>query len=980
MVGKEFVKHDLQVELSVILDEQAASWYHGQRSNVEHYLARHPSLRTDREATLDLVYHEFLLRRSLGESPSVEDYLDRFPELSSDLVKQFTVDDALRSDDENSRTLGPNTYQPPVWDGSSLAIAGYEVSHELGRGGMGVVYLARDTQLNRPCALKMILAAEHSLPETAERFLAEARLIAELEHPHVIRIYSVGEHDGRPYLALEYAEGGSLDKAIEGIPWEPKRAAGLLEPLARAVAEAHRQGIVHRDLKPGNVLLDAEGMPKISDFGLAKLLDRDVNLTPTLSVLGSPSYMAPEQAEGKSRGVEPGADIYSLGAILYELLTGHPPFRCATVLETLEQVKNAEPVPPSRTVPNLSSDIETITLQCLQKEPTRRYGTADELAEDLRRFLANEPIKARPIGTLERGWLWCRRNPRIAVLVALLVTALLGGTAGSLFFAWRERQQARLAKADRDRAVRARNLALATNREVRLLEDFYEKMNVQEAQPFRKAQVTTGLHFAQQLAQELEGDSQAQFQLVEAYIIVGRDEQAAGHNKEAVESARKAVELAESLFTREPSSSRFRFTLGAALQELSIVVPDRESAYAAARRSTQVFKPLAANHPNTLSVEDGLIAVNHYNEGNWFYYDGRYPEAVEAFQAAIRIHEAEIKQDGANPTNLAPLARARLYLCRTYIKIDGRRADAIASGKAAAQTYRTLLEQNPDEYEYAWQLYTTYQELGLVYSYANMQKSDDAVEFYEKARATLQDMAQKHGSLISRMVAIQEALAMLDYNLINLLGIDAIANAERVRSLVFEAYTICDKLSLLKPLPGGMLLVFASTSFGVADYHEEDGEPVDISLYITSESTWNKLHQQAPGDILRRAWLIIARLRIADELTVRGRTAEAKHYQQGALAVSRGFADGDYEIALFHAGNADLVGKTQTKLNPQQLRQRRERFASHVVPMLREAVANGFRDAARVYNEPSFNAFRSDPAFQAILDDMKFPIDPFVRH
>src|SRR5262249_20867906 len=245
------------------------------------------------------------------------------------------------------------------------AISGYELVGELGRGGMGVVYRARQLRLNRPCALKMILAGAHATPDAAARFLAEAAAVAKLQHPHIVQIFHIDEHDGFPYFEMEYVGGGSLAARLDGTPRPPREAARLVETLAGAMAEAHRRGVVHRDLKPANILLTPEGAPKVADFGLAKLVDVEAGLTRADSGLGSPSYKAPEQAEGKNRGIGPAVDLYALGAILYEKVTGRPPFLGATVLETLQQVKTAEPVPPSRLVPGLSRDIETIALKCL---------------------------------------------------------------------------------------------------------------------------------------------------------------------------------------------------------------------------------------------------------------------------------------------------------------------------------------------------------------------------------------------------------------------------------------------------------------------------------------------------------------------------------------------------------------------------------------------------------------------------------------
>ena len=330
------------------------------------------------------------------------------------------------------------------------SVPGYEVLGELGRGGMGVIYRARQVRLNRPCALKMILAGDYAGAEAVVRFLAEAEAVARLRHPNVVQVYSLGDHQGRPFVELEYVEGGSLAARLDGTPRPPREAARLVEAVARAIAEAHRLGIVHRDLKPGNILMAADGAPKVADFGLAKWLQADSGLTRTDVVMGTPSYMAPEQAEGRAKRVGPAADIYALGAILYDLLTGRPPFRAATPLATLEQVRTAEPVPPSRLVPGLPRDAETIALKCLEKDPAKRYASAADLADDLRRFQAREPIRARPIGPAERSWRWCRRNPTVATLGAGFVATLVAGTLVASYFAARALRGERLARAETD--------------------------------------------------------------------------------------------------------------------------------------------------------------------------------------------------------------------------------------------------------------------------------------------------------------------------------------------------------------------------------------------------------------------------------------------------------------------------------------------------------------------------------------------------
>jgi ABC-type amino acid transport substrate-binding protein/sugar lactone lactonase YvrE len=305
------------------------------------------------------------------------------------------------------------------------SIAGYEILEELGRGGRGVVYRARHLALNRIVALKMVLAGAHAAPEDLGRFRAEALTIARLQHPNITQIHEIGEQEGLPFFSLEFCGGGSLQKKLAGTPLQPKEAAALVETLARATQAAHQQGIIHRDLKPANVLFAEDGTPKIADFGLAKLADADESLTRDGQVLGTLLYMAPEQAAGQSKHVGPAADVYALGAILYECLTGRPPFRAATdVMETLYQVLHDEPVPVRRLQPSVPADLETICHKCLQKESAKRYASAADLAEDLRRFQADESIRGRPVGQWERGWRWCRRHPW-PVAVAAVASALL---------------------------------------------------------------------------------------------------------------------------------------------------------------------------------------------------------------------------------------------------------------------------------------------------------------------------------------------------------------------------------------------------------------------------------------------------------------------------------------------------------------------------------------------------------------------------
>jgi WD40 repeat protein/serine/threonine protein kinase len=311
-------------------------------------------------------------------------------------------------------------------------IPGYEVESVLGRGGMGIVFRAFHLRLKRRVALKMGLAGSYATPQERERFRLEAEAIAALQHPNIVQVHDVGDADGRPYFTMEYLEGGSLAQKLAGTPQPALEAAALLATLAEAMHAAHQGGIVHRDLKPANILFTPDGTPKITDFGLARRLEGGAGLTLSGVTLGTPSYMAPEQARGQSRAVGSAADVYSLGAVLYETLTGRPPFRAESAGETVHQLLTQDPVPPSRLNGKVPRELETICLMCLRKEPARRYASAAELSADLRRFLRHEPIMAKPIGPMGRLSHWVRRHPGLAASLSAVAVLLLMLASGSL--------------------------------------------------------------------------------------------------------------------------------------------------------------------------------------------------------------------------------------------------------------------------------------------------------------------------------------------------------------------------------------------------------------------------------------------------------------------------------------------------------------------------------------------------------------------
>ena len=376
----------------------------------------------------------------------------------------------------------------------------YEILSEVGRGGMGVVYKARQVTLNRPVALKLLRAGLSAGDEEMRRFQNEAETVAMLDHPGIVPVYEVGEHEGRLYFSMKLIEGCSLVNALSRYKDDPRAAAHLLVEAAEAVAHAHERGILHRDLKPANLLIDSDGRLHVTDFGLAKRLVEDVELTQSGAIMGTPAYMSPEQAMGRRGAITTATDVYGLGAVLYALLAGHAPFDAESVVDTLQAVKDQPPKPLTRSNSKVPRDLETICLKCLEKEPRHRYATAQALADDLHNWLDHRPIAARRVGPLERAWLWSRRRPALAGLLAVLLLALVGSTVVSIAYA---RQQA-----DRARIERLLRSVAITERDRSERQAYISSVNLawhewQDANPARVRELLDATRPSQESSQDL---------------------------------------------------------------------------------------------------------------------------------------------------------------------------------------------------------------------------------------------------------------------------------------------------------------------------------------------------------------------------------------------------------------------------------------------------------------------------------------------
>jgi eukaryotic-like serine/threonine-protein kinase len=637
------------------------------------------------------------------------------------------ADDPDRTGISPGETLDrPSGAPTPGTRQRQAAVAGYEILDVLGRGGMGVVYKARQVGLNRLVALKMILAGGHAGHEELHRFQVEAEAVARLQHPNIVQVFEVGQRDGLPFFSLEFVDGGSLARRIAGEPMPARQAAALLETLARAVHHAHTQGIVHRDLKPANVLLTAQGMPKIADFGLAKRLEVDAGQTGTGAILGTPTYMAPEQAQGRTRDIGPPCDIYALGAILYDLLTGRPPFKGESVLDTLQLVQSVEPVPVRRLQPKVPHDLETITLKCLEKDPKKRYPSANALADDLRRFLDGEPVRARPTPAWERAWKWAKRRPAVAALLLVSAAAVLALTVGAVVFAGVESGLREAADREKDEALLQKAEAERQRR----------RADGQRDEALRQQAI------AEKQRQRADGHLQRAFQAgdelltrVEGRLI--RVPRMEGVRRELLEKARAFY---EGFFEVEGDTPEVRLQTGLAHHRLGWIqgkFSSHRKALASYEAALPLLKRVAAESPKNpnyllaLGAACNGYAVTLQALGRHADAERNYSEAVAALRRA---------------KDLAPLPRYREQLAANLTawagclgKDPGRRGQAEKAYEEALGLLAELCKEYPHEGLYQAQQARTLLNLGALLLPASAQKAEEvwgrALKLFEKLAA-----------------------------------------------------------------------------------------------------------------------------------------------------------------------------------------------------------------------------------------------------
>jgi serine/threonine-protein kinase len=530
-------------------------------------------------------------------------------------------------------------------------VAGYQILEELGRGGMGVVYKAHQPGANRIVALKMLLSSGHAGNEALARFHVEAEAVAGLHHPNIVQLYEVGDQDGRPFFSLEFIDGDSLALKIEKVPQPPREAADLVRQLADAMDFAHQRGIIHRDLKPANILVTRDGVPKITDFGLAKRFeDKGEGHTRTGAIMGTPSYMAPEQAQGRTKYSGPAADIYSLGAILYDMLTGRPPFQGTTLLETLQQVQKLDPVPPKRLQPTIPFDLQTICLKALEKEPAKRYATAGALADDLRRFQAGEPILARPVSRRERVWKWTKRRPALAGLIAVSALAIvsvivLGGLwldserRGANEVAIRAKEHAAKESALREKAEKYFFRAKKAVDEMLSKVGQDDLRYIPEMEPVRRDLLKKAKGFYDEFLQEASDNPAIRLEAARTKQRVADILNKLGDSKTALAAYSSALSSFEELAAADPDKRDYQQGLADVNANFATLLSDLKRSSEAEQRYRRALKLrtlVRDKNPGEAEAARAL-AEGHNNLATVLSVQGKGKEAVAEFEAGRKI-------------------------------------------------------------------------------------------------------------------------------------------------------------------------------------------------------------------------------------------------------------------------------------------------------------------------------------------------------
>jgi serine/threonine-protein kinase len=985
----------------------------------------------DREQRLDEVVAEYLEGVESGTAPDRAELLRRHPDLAEELAAFFADQDQFDSLVAPLRSSGGTLPHTPADDVPRVprSFGDYEVLGEIARGGMGVVYKARQLSLNRVVALKMILRGELASAEEVQRFRLEAEAAAGLDHPNIVPIHEVGEHEGQPYFSMKLIEGGNLGQHVGRLVGRPREAARLITDVARAVHYAHQHGILHRDLKPANVLLDREGTPYVTDFGLAKRVAGTTaptapSLTHSGAAVGTPSYMAPEQASGRKDALTTAADIYSLGAILYELLTGRPPFKADTPLNTLVDVLHREPVPPRSLRAGIDRDLETICLKCLQKEPARRYASAGALADDLQRYLDGETILARPVGRVERLGRWCRRNPALTAAGAVAVVGLAAAAVVSCLLAWSEaRHAARQAQAAADLRValdqaerharEAQDRATEADRErARAAESFrqahqavHDCLSVSEelayvpgVQPLCKKLLASTLTYYQKFLRERGDDPGLRAELAQTYYDIGVIASDSGDQTRAADALRRALALYQALAHAQPKDPRWQADLlhtWINLAKVQGTISQSAAARESVRNALEIAERLVRERPGEVAYVHDLASVYQslaiQDEGA-----ADYRQAVEHIGQARLLFEQLLCLNPHSQPAQGDLALCINNLGVFHARLDQRDA-ALRCFEEARAIREKLAAETPPSSPHHLGLAASYRDLAL--QHEHLGHRDEAIRFYEQAHAIRARLALEHPGVTQYQSDLASSL--------NDLGYVYLANHQPKAALDYhqQALHIQRDLTRLDPKVSAWQSDLARSYCACGEVLASVRQDNDaVRAYQSARELQEKLIARDPGqagyqhnlaDTLRHLGRVLSRLGRPDDALAALR--QAVEHQR--VAVQRAPQVGRYRRAL--AGHCAALAKAARERgradeatdvllecrqlagdDPQELYRvacnlaltaastdeaARHRAADLAVETLRQAVAHGYRDAGRLRDDPNLAGVRGRDDFQGLL-------------
>jgi serine/threonine protein kinase len=861
-----------------------------------------------------------------------------------------------------------DVFIPPRPAGASAAtpgpgVPGYSVLHELGRGGMGVVYKALDVRLGRLVALKMILSGVHASRAERVRFYKEAEALARLHHPGIVQIHQVGEEDGLPFLALEFCEGGSLADKLHGVPQPAPAAAQLAEALARAAHAAHTAGIVHRDLKPANVLLDRDGIPKLTDFGLAKHFGGEATAlagrTPTGAVVGTPGYMAPEQARGKTREIGPAVDIYGLGAILYELLTGRPPFVGESNTHTLMQVLTSDPPSPQSLQPSVPRDLETICLKCLQKEPVKRYPSAQALAEDLRRFLHSEPIRARPISIWERGRKWARRRPAVAALLAALAVVLVASIFG-LTTLW--------LRADLQRGRAEANYTLAQQALDEMSSEVIDEWlgKQPKLEPRHEAFLKRVLDYYESLARQPAATTEARAGLARTLLQVSKIRDRLGLRLDAETAAGEALVQQRQLVAEFPSRPEYRADLariydqrGQTLQNLQRM-PDAELAYRDART---VREELVAQFPDRPEYRQDL-AMSHNNLANLNRETSRFEIAEAAYAQSLTILKELVREFPERQGFLQDLAICHNNLA-ILLRIPPReRLDqaekAYRSGLEHQQQLVALAPEQPDYRSRLGQFHTNLGELLLT-----MGRVPPAEEEYKEALAIRKRLAAEFPARV-------EYRRDVGVSCNNLAGLFADhGRPDQARVLYADALKICKPLAADHPDVPRYQYTVGVTLNNLALLENGQKRPAEARRCLEEALPYQQaaLRANAKHPFYQEA-LRDNREALAEAMLMLAEPAAAAALAEEMTRIAYEPAKDWFNAARILARCGPLAAKDTNFADSERSRLSRH-YAERAMQFLRQAADKGFDDVDYLKKDEKVDALRTRPDFQKLVAELE---------